>query len=537
MDRRTFEHTLTHPASRRRFLGAALATAATAVSLRGTPTRASGEHRSARLRTRPQFAANPFSLGVASGDPTPDGIVLWTRLAPDPLAGGGMDPDPVEVRWEIAADDTFATVVRSGTVIAAPELAHSVHVDVAGLEPGRQYAYRFMAGDEISPTGQTKTAPAANRPLDRLRFAAVSCAHWEHGYFTPYRHLANEELDFALCLGDYLYEYAANGEFMGGSAEPIRLHTGGETTSLEDYRARHALYKTDPDLQAAHLAMPWIVTWDDHEVENDYAGGVSENNDPEEVFLARRAAAYQAYYEHMPLRPDSMPQGPDARLYRRLAFGDLAEFSVLDTRQYRTDQQCGDVGPRCDASLDPAMTLTGPEQEAWLFDGLAASNARWNVIAQQVMMAQLDASLPPDQQVFNHDGWDGYPLARQRLLDHLHVASVSNPVVLTGDVHSSWVANLNQNFDDPASATVGTEFVTTSVTSYNPLGSRLGFLLGLNPHFAFFDDAHGYTRHQITPDRWTAEYLAVDTVAAPDSALSTIATFAVENGQPGAVSG
>jgi len=537
MDRRSFEHLLTHQSSRRRFLGAGLAAATSAVSFRGAPTRAAGDPRSTRVIRRPQFAAYPFALGVASGDPTPDGIVLWTRLAPGPLTGGGMAPEPVGVCWEISRDDAFSDIVQRGSVTAAPELAHSVHVDVAGLEPAREYAYRFMAGDEVSPTGRTKTAPAADAPLARLRFASVSCANWEHGYFSAYRHLGGEEIDFALCLGDYIYEYAADAPFEGREEGPVRLHTGGEAMTLEDYRTRHALYKTDPDLQAAHHAMPWIVTWDDHEVENDYAGAMSENGDPQEVFLARRAAAYQAYYEHMPLRPSSMPHGPDARLYRRLTFGDLAEFNVLDTRQYRTDQQCGDVGSRCEASLDPAMTLTGPEQEVWLFDGLAKSDARWNVIAQQVMMAQLDGEPSPTEQLFNHDQWDGYPLARQRLLDHLDSAGVGNPVVLTGDVHSAWVADLKLDFDDPASPTVGTEFVTASVTSYNRFGTRLRFLLGINPHFAFYDDAHGYTRCEITPDFWTTDYLALDSVENPDTEIETIASFVVENGKTGAVTG
>jgi alkaline phosphatase D len=537
MDRRFFERLLTHPTSRRRFLGAGITATTAALSYRGAPTRAAGGGRASRIVTRPQFAANPFALGVASGDPLPDGIVLWTRLAPDPANGGGMTPETVEVRWEIAADDTFADIVQSGTELATPELAHSVHVDVSGLEPGREYAYRFTTGDEVSPVGRTKTAPAANAPLDRLRFAAVSCAHYEHGFFTAYRHLAQEEVDFAVCLGDYIYEYGPKSEYENAAGGPVRNVTGGETMTLDDYRNRHALYKSDADLQAAHAAFPWIVTWDDHEVDNDYAGSASENGDPVEAFLARRAAAYQAYYEHMPLRPESLPHGPDARIYRRLSFGDLAELNLLDTRQYRSDQACGGVAPRCDASLDPAVTLTGPEQEAWLFDGLAGSNARWNVIAQQVMMAQLDGDLSPDEQLFNHDQWDGYPLARQRLLDHLQASGVINPIVLTGDVHSSWVADLKLNFDDETSPTVGTEFVTTSVTSFNPLGNRLRFLLPSNPHFSFFDLAHGYTRHEITPDLWRADYRAIPSVNEPEQPIDTTASFVVENGKPGAVSG
>jgi alkaline phosphatase D len=532
LDRRAFERLLTHPASRRRFLGAALAIPTLAVSLRGAPTRAAGERGAARIITRQQFDADPFALGVASGDPLPDGVVLWTRLALDPIDGGGMPAEPVEVGWELAADDAFTEIVQSGTATATPELAHSVHVDVTGLEPGRDYHYRFHAGDAVSPAGRTRTAPAAGATLDRLRFAAVSCAHYEHGYFAAYRHLAEEALDFAVCLGDYIYEYGATNDY-AASGIAVRQVTGDETVTLTDYRNRHALYKTDPDLQAAHGAMPWIVTWDDHEVDNDYAGAHSENNDPVEEFLARRAAAYQAYYEHMPVRPASMPNGSDARLYRRFAFGDLVEMSVLDTRQYRADQPCGAVGPPCDAMFDPEVTLLGAEQEEWLLDGLAASGARWNVLAQQVMMAQLDAAPAPTAKLLNHDQWDGYPLARQRLLDHLQSARVSNPIVLTGDVHSAWVADLKLDFDNPASATVAAEFVTTSVTSYNPLAAQLGFAPLLNPHFAYVDAAHGYSRFEVTPERWQADFRALAGVATPDEPIATAASFVVEAGKAG----
>lgn len=533
MDRRLFERLLTHPTSRRRFLGAGLATATVAISRPGAPTYAAGDWRSFRL-ARPQFAANPFSLGVASGDPLPAGIVLWTRLAPDPLDGGGMAPEPVEVRWELAAEDSFRSIVQSGTEIATPELAHSVHADVTGLEPGRDYFYRFAAGGEISPVGRARTAPAANAPLNRLRFASVSCAHYEHGFFSPYRHLAAEEIDFTVCLGDYIYEYGMNTDYADGE-EPVRLFPGNETITLADYRNRYALYRTDADLQAAHMAGPWIVTWDDHEVDNDYAGSFSEHEDPVDSFLTRRAAAYQAYYEHMPLRVDSMPHGSDARLYRRLRFGDLAEINLLDTRQYRSDQACGSIVAPCEAAFDPTRTMLGTGQEAWLFDGLASSESRWNVIAQQVMMAQIDGDPSPGEQLFSHDQWDGYPLARQRLLDHLQAADVSNPIVLTGDVHSAWVADLKLDFDDQASPAVGTEFVTTSITSFNPLGGRLAFLLPTNPHFSYFNARHGYTLCELTPDLWRTDFRAVASVATPDEPIETIASFVVENGMPGAV--
>jgi alkaline phosphatase D len=328
---------------RRRFLAGAGAVAGLVLAGRTTV-----------VATRPTFSADPFSLGVASGDPLPDGVVLWTRLAPDPLNGGGMPPAAVPVGWQVASDDQMRTVVRSGTALATPDLAHSVHVDVRGLEPGRRYWYGFTAGDAESPIGRTRTAPAPDAPLNRLRFAYASCQNWEQGYYTAYRHLAAEDLDLVVHLGDYIYESTA--------PDRPRSHNGPRPTTLEEYRARHALYKTDPDLRAAHAAFPWVVTWDDHEVVNDYAGEIDPRNSPPERFRARRAAAYQAYWEHLPLRPSSMPNGPGMQLYRRLTFGNLAEFSVLDTRQYRTDQPCG-VGPqpRCAGALDEAATLTGPD--------------------------------------------------------------------------------------------------------------------------------------------------------------------------------
>jgi alkaline phosphatase D len=345
--------------------------------------------------------------------------------------------------------------------------------------------------------------------------------------------MAGDDLDLVLCLGDYIYEYGAGSDYVAEGGE-VRSHGTAETTTLEDYRNRHALYKSDRDLQAAHAAAPWIVTWDDHEVENDYAGAISENGDPVERFLARRAAAYQAYYEHMPVRPDSMPAGPDMRLYRRLTFGDLVEFNVLDTRQYRADQVCGSVAPRCDALLDPAVTLTGLEQEEWLMAGTAASAARWNVLAQQVMMAQLEVDPNPASQLFNQDQWDGYPLARRRILDHLVAADVSNPIVLTGDIHSAWVGDLKQDFDDPDAPVVATEFVTTSVTSHNPFAAQLRFAPLLNPHLRFYDARHGYTRVEVTPAAWRTDFLAVDDVADPGAGIEMIATWTVEDGVPGA---
>jgi alkaline phosphatase D len=382
MDRARFERMLAARADRRRTIMAGAA-AFTTVSLAGRPTR-TVLAQATPPASPAAFAAGPFTLGVASGDPLPDGVVLWTRLAPDPLVGhGGMEGrGPIEVLWEVGADQGFGTVIQTGAASATPELGHSVHVDVRGLEPGREYFYRFLAGGELSPVGRTKTAPTVGAPLDRLRFAFSSCQDWLTGHYTAYRHMAQEDLDVVLFLGDYIYEdeYAPGDD--GAFPVPGREHTAPQIQTIDDYRVRHALHKSDPLLQAAHAAFPWVATWDDHEVDNDYAGEHDEGRLPPESFLPRRSAGYQAFYEHLPLRPESMPLGPAMRLYRRLAFGDLVEFSVLDGRQYRTDHPCG-AGEqvRCPAAMDPNSTMLGSEQEQWLLAGLDASAARWNVLA------------------------------------------------------------------------------------------------------------------------------------------------------------
>jgi alkaline phosphatase D len=484
-----------------------------------------------RVVAQNNFFRNPFTLGIASGDPLPDSVVLWTRLAPDPLNGGGMPPEPFPVQWQVAEDEAMRQVVQRGSVLATPEFAHSVHVDVKGLKPGWEYWYQFRAGNELSPVGRTKTAPPLGAPVDQFRFAFVSCQNWQDGLYTAYQRLAEEDLDLVIHLGDYMYE--------GGiRANAVRPHNGPEPTTLEGYRNRYALYKSDPNLQAAHAAFPWLVTWDDHEVDNNYADEVPQDPQAQsrEAFLARRAAAYRAYYEHMPLRATAIPQGPDMQLYRRFTFGNLAEFNVLDTRQYRSDQACGD-GRRsgCAEALDPSRTLTGAEQEQWLFEGLSRSQARWNILAQQVFMAQRDFSPGPEQS-FSMDAWDGYVASRDRLFQFLQSSRVSNPIVLTGDVHANWVADLKADFANPNSATLGTEFVGTSISSGgngNDTNANTAGILADNPHIKFFNGQRGYVRCEVRPDRWRADYRIVPFVTQPDAPISTRASFVVENGRPG----
>ncbi len=479
--------------------------------------------------------AEPFTLGVASGDPLPRAVVLWTRLAPRPTEGGGMPGRGVSVRYEVAADEGFRRIVRRGWTEARPELAHSVHLDVRGLDPHSEYWYRFRAGRFESPVGRAVTAPRFGASPESLRFAFVSCQDWQDGFWPAFTDLAAQELELVLHLGDYIYEY-------GPIAGAPRQHEGPEPVTVEGYRNRHGLYRTDPALQAAHARCPWVVTWDDHEVENDYAGLIrDEGSEPNPVsFPERRAAAYQAYWEHMPLRRSRRPEGADLPLFRRIAYGDLAEFSALDTRQYRSDQPCeGGLDPRetCPAQLSPEATMTGPEQERWLLAGLARSRARWNVIAQQTMLAQFDFNAAPEATLFNSDQWDGYVAARNRLLGFILQRGPANPVVITGDIHSSWVHDLKADFDDPGSATIGTELVGTSISSSFPAGviPSVQAAAAASPHTRFFDGRHrGYVRNTIDRDRWRADFRAVESIATPESPAFTLASFEVRDGEPGA---
>ena len=487
------------------------------------------------LQNTRSLGFRPFTLGVASGDPGPDGFVLWTRLAPDPLNSGGMPPVAVDVTWEVADDEQMAKIVQRGTVRTVPEWAHSAHVEVAGLRPDRWYWYRFRLGDALSPVGRGRTLPAAGSAADRLRFAFASCQHFETGHFTAWRHLAGEDLDLVFHLGDYIYENPGVPD-----AGRVRMHTGPEIVTLDDYRNRHAQYRTDPHLQAAHAAFPFIVTWDDHEVDNNYAADIAEYESARDAFLARRAAAYQAYYEHMPLRRTSIPKGPWLRLYRDFAYGTLASFFVLDTRQYRTDQPCGDVAAKtpCPAMADPKATLLGEAQEKWLFGRLGASASRWNVLPQQVMIAKVGRPTPDGSAVrYSTDQWSGYDVGRTRVLDFFGTRKPSNPIVLTGDIHSNWVNDLKVNFTDPKSPVVGTEFVGTSITSGGDGVDQPAAAPGIfkeNPFVKFHNTQRGYVSCEVTAKTMRADYQIVEYVTRPGAPKRTRASFVVEDGKPGA---
>jgi alkaline phosphatase D len=482
-----------------------------------------------RAQPVPRFAENPFKLGIASGYPRPDGMVLWTRLA------GGFDPVALAVRWEVAKEEQFKEVVAEGTAVASPEWAHSVHIETRGLEADRWYWYRFRAGDAVSPVGRTRTAPPSGSAPPRLRFSFASCQQYEQGWFTAYRHMVQDDLDLVVFLGDYIYESS-------WGREHVRKHEAGEPHTLEQYRARHAHYKADPDLQRAHAAFPWVATWDDHEVVNDYAGEHPGYELPSETFLARRAAAYRAFYEHMPLPAAMRPAGKETRIYTQLDWGALARIHLLDDRQYRDFHACRAVPTRGSPSLDPQMclelanpgrTLLGRAQEAWLERSLGESSAGWNILAQQTLMAQLDRK-PGEGRSFWTDGWDGYPFARKKLLNFLNEKRIPNPVVIGGDVHMHWVADLKPDFDDPNSPVVASEFCGTSITSQGASQKQVDERLADNPHIKYARSDHrGYVRMSLAGGRLHADLVGLDTVKKPESRAEVLARFTVESGKPG----
>ncbi len=507
--------------SRRRFLGYGIVAALAGYA--------------SKVWAKPVFSASPFTLGVASGYPEPNGVCLWTRLAPEFLApAGGMPPEAVAVSFEIAEDQAFKSIVDQGQAWAEPIFAHSVHLETTKLAPGRDYWYRFHVADFTSPAGHTRTAPAINQSTDKLRFAFASCQQYEEGFYGAYRHMSKEDLDLVIHLGDYIYETSK-------SENKVRSHVSPEPITLDDYRARYGLYKSDPNLQAAHAAFPWVAVWDDHEVENDYADDRSEKSDDPRWFIYRRAAAYQAWYEHMPARRTMAPFDAYARIYRQLKFGQLAEINLLDDRQYRSSQPCpkpgrggANVVENCQERLDPKATLLGERQEAWLAAKLASSKGRWNVLAQQTLMAQQDRKAGEGQK-FHTDAWDGYPAARDRLMDTLQSTKVTNPIVIGGDVHSYWVADLKRDFNRSDSPAIATEFCGTSITSTPPDEDMIQTAKSEGPHIKYATGLHrGYTVMTLTNQSLKADLRVVANHRDPDTTVRTLASFVVTDGKAGA---
>ena len=475
-----------------------------------------------------------FRLGVASGDPDPRRIILWTRLAPDPLSaepGAGMPARAVLVHFELAADENFANVVRRGVSVARPEQAHAVHVEVKGLRPDRWYWYRFNAAGQTSPVGRTRTAPTWQQHPRELRFAFASCQQWRDGFYTAHRAMAAEELDLVVFLGDYIYESSPLG---GPRPDAIPPHIVPEPFTLDDYRRRYALYKMDPDLQAAHASCPWVCVFDDHEVDNNWADEIPQDPtaQPTAQFLARRAAAFQAFWEHQPLPRSARPSGIDMRVFRRVRWGDLAMFHVLDTRQYRSDQPT-----TVEEAEAPDRTMLGDAQEQWLFQGLDVAHTRWNVIANQVFMAENERTIGANDS-FDFDNWDGYRASRGRLLDYLAARKPSNPFVITGDRHATWASDLTTDFANPAAPRVGAEIVGTSISSGGD-SNHVGFqavysrIQPEQPHWKYFNDERGYIRCTVDATQIVADERVVSTVLAPSASVATRASFVVANGVPG----
>lgn len=471
-----------------------------------------------------------FALGIASGQPRADSLVLWTRLT-----GTGL-PERVTVEWEIARDEGFRDIAARGEEVAEANWAHSVHAEPAGLAPARWYWYRFRALGQQSMVGRTRTAPAPDATAVALNFVIASCQRYDVGHYAAWRHVAAEpSLDLVMFLGDYIYEY-------GSGVRALRPVEGGQVRTLAQYRARYATYKSDPALQAAHAAVPWLMVWDDHEVDNDYAG--LQSQDLESGFAARRAAAYRAYWEHMPFPKSARPVDADMRITGRLDWGTLARIHLLDDRQYRDPQVCPKFGrgggsntvalSSCPEMLDPHRTLLGAAQEQWLAAGWDTARP-WNLLAQQTLMARLTSSAAADGGgTYWTDGWDGYPIARQRLLDGVAQRKLPGVVVLGGDVHCHIVADLKADFDDPSSKVIASEFCGTSITSLSMAQSRLDAMKSFNAHLHHArSDQRGYVRFTLGETQLQAQLRVVDNALDPASGVSTAARFVVDAAHPG----
>jgi alkaline phosphatase D len=466
---------------------------------------------------------DPFTLGVASGDPSAAAVILWTRLAPDPLVGGGMPDDSVEIAYDVARDAEFTDVVISEVTTAPAEYGHSVHV-AAEIGAGWHY-YRFRIGEYTSPVGRTRRAPATGEAAEPVRFVSASCQNYEDGYFTAHTDIAAQEPDFVAFLGDYIYEGAAG---VIGIEDAVRTHGTPETTDIVGYRNRYALYKSDPELQAAHAACPWYVTWDDHEVENNYAGTIPQDAIDAPTFEERRRQAYQVWWEHQPVALDPPSATGEFRIYRSFQWGSLLGLALVDGRQYRSDQACGDVilstDPPCAETFDEARTMLGAEQEQWLIDTLATDTSTWSMIAQQTVFGDVTLG----DAVLNFDQWDGYPASRNRIVETLDPAR--NTVVLTGDIHFAGVGLMRQGGRGTGTP-VAVEFVATSISSGGLVDDSSTDIVNSIPDIVDVELVHrGYILHTVDETSWTADYRIVDTVKEPGATVGTYATFRVEAG-------
>lgn len=502
-------------------------------STNGSSTTAKATVTAPKIPDGPKLASSPFQSGIASGDPTPSAVILWTRLVIDPVALDGMGGIPkgdYPVAWEVATDEKMTELVAAGVETATAEFGYSIHADATGLEPDTWYFYRFRTAEHTSPVGSTRTLPTKDASVDKLAFAFVSCQEYQNGYYTAHAAIAQDRLDMVFHLGDYIYEYGG-GDKLPGRKFPWNTFP----RSLGDYRRQYSGYNSDKNLQAARAHCPWVVTWDDHEVENNYAALLPSNADRAAEFPNQRAAAYQAYWENQPLRIDSPDENGELALYRNFRFGSLAEFFVLDGRQFRSDQPCDDkiavAKASCPEVADPKATMLGSAQEAWLTQGLTESTTTWKALAQQTVMTKLElAGL-----VLNLDQWDGYAAARDRLLSTLADKGIENTVVLTGDIHSAGAANLHDPKD--SKKIVAHEFVGTSITSETLIGAVPTLADIIKPEtfgLEYFNiKDHGYGRCTVTPTKWTTEYVMVETVEKETSPTRVDGTLEITAGTPG----
>lgn len=498
---------------RRHFLASGLAAAAIWPGLEGA--------RAARFETY------PFTLGVASGCPSPFGVVLWTRLtfpAPPPPANPFafvQDPPvpPVDLVWEVAEDEGFTRLAASGLVRCVEDYAHSAHVAVTGLQPDRWYFYRFRAGDALSPTGRTRTAPLPEASRD-FRFAFAACQQYEQGYYAALRDMSRRDLDLVVHLGDYIYEKSYG-------AGHVRSHGTGNPSTLREYRDRYALYKSDADLQSAHASAPWLVIWDDHEVIDNYHADDAPGVTGGAGFLRQRAAAYQAWYEHMPVPPHTGGDFAHFRIYGRHGFGRMLDVALLDSRQYRSAPLAGN------AADDPTRSYLGPEQERWLDATLQASQARWTVVAQQTLISERDLEAGPGTR-YSADSWDGYRAARGRLLESVQGAGVRNPLIIGGDLHAFYAADVKRDFGDEGAPVMATEFVTGSVTSNPPSERAVARVQDENPHLKFASGSqHGYALARLCDRQAEVDFIAISDRKAPEATARVAQSFAVMDGLPG----
>ena len=479
------------------------------------------------------FSDYPFKLGVASGDPLTDGFVLWTRLAPDPYDMTALPQKSIPVTWQVAEDEKMSRVVQTGTSLAHVRHAHSVHVEVNGLEPDREYFYCFTVGGEKSPVGRTRTLPLLGRRLHDFRFAFASCQDFTNGYFAAYRDMVRQDPKLIIHTGDYIYE-----SLYRAGVRPIPVTVA---MTLEDYRLLYACYKQDPHLQEAHAAAPWLLIWDDHEVENDWGGSYSESISDPETFLRRKTAAIKAYCEHLPLRLSTRKRPGGVRIHQRTVIGDLIEFNLLDCRQYRDQPPCRDeagLAPlqmrNCEEALSDDRSMLGREQEDWLRRGFGNSGAKWNTLVQSAYMAPFDYVKGSDTG-YKTDGWDGYAASRQRILDMIMNKRVENPVSIGGEIHAFYAGVVNADAFDLDSPPALSEVLCTSISSGGGDDGRYRETLDLfreNPFARYFENrVRGYALCKVNHRRWHTVLRSIKDVTDPASPGSTLKELTIEAGK------